>query len=1340
MKVIPKLSTFNNAQIAETGQMVYANNVRINKIGNICRDYPITKIASLEDIANSCLTNYKQSSASYKARFGSFDESTIKTIVTNLRGIQTIIPYNKELYIFYYGIMNCPLINYNPDKTTNKFKLLPVNIQHVSYNIKGLITLNNTGDRILTLCDNNLSHINLTKCTYSDHYSLYTQNPIIPIKNLLFMGKYANTIPNGVYEFFIRYEINKDRYTNWFPCSTRVYAGTKTIVDKSLVGSIRYVDINRDSGESFIFHVEHLYSPSDVDYKKFQLGFILNHDDDTIARAWKKFPINANEIYFSYEENDIEEVELEEMLSPIYNITNVGNITSFKNKLYISNYNETNFNPDLQSYADKVEIAIGTTNSSKTENSLLDNTNPVVVQSLNEDNNISTQASSETLKIGYYTDGVTNVVKTINGNTIPYYINAIFEKIKSGQWKLNTAVGATNYFYYPNSGITVSVEVIEDDYYYPELKETYQLYHENYTEKTYDSESFVSNLSQSKIFNCCYAKEGSWIYNYDESGADDGVTGYNGVPAADDVTPSAILFEYCVNAETTDGVTRYISQKIKITYGFTLKGKAVKPGSTDDSGGDTGGGDTGGGGNNPTIPDYTPDLIQTFTDLSTMIPNQYYKFYIHYISSTGEITNGYNIGKGKAYGISSSSSGVSDHCIIYPKFTNIQLPYNYVACFFSIQHYRNKCYEYFANKVDEANGENSGQCYGFDCIELDTRLLVVDNIKLTGDEIVKYHPSFDSSNLALYGMSGKLGAGKADESRHGFFTLPYSNNTENPDLIKCTPFITTDSYNNPNYLDLTGFICDVCKPDIKLTEFADGGELYTKIVSTGTLNVNTKSRTTNEAIKIFPLRSTKVFTIYSNYNLNYLALANGITIKQAIKTYKDNTSYLVRYLNSNELSDVYQLPSMYNNPLGKTYNVYNSTNNVYRFDNTIRSSKLIGDEERIYVYNFNATDYYNVPTNKGIITNLVAVGDSILVHTESSLFKFTGTNSLMSSGGEDVQTKESDVFDTGITEIFGSVNGFGGLQNNQYSCVTYNGYFWFDSDSKRIYAYGGNGQLAIISDQIDNIINKADAVLFADDFYNDRIFIATSNNSGTERYTISYNTRVKAFVSYHDFAFTNNYSTKNNCYFTNLSNIYTISDFPDYGVYKNELYVKLNSTAYETTNATNKNASVIDIICKEDYESIKELQSIDWTCHARSVTDKSLLDFYKNTIFNYFAYGGDKIKIYSNCTHTDTIDIPNLAQSSNNRNDITDRNYYQYPYCYKDKWCWNYFSSVKLNDDFKYANKLPSNTHVVADNRTTLYGNYFVVRFIFEPVSYLNDNTNLDFEFENINFYTNKVL
>ena len=39
-------------------------------------------------------------------------------------------------------------------------------------------------------------------------------------------------------------------------------------------------------------------------------------------------------------------------------------------------------------------------------------------------------------------------------------------------------------------------------------------------------------------------------------------------------------------------------------------------------------------------------------------------------------------------------------------------------------------------------------------------------------------------------------------------------------------------------------------------------------------------------------------------------------------------------------------------------------------------------------------DYYNVPTDKGTITNLVAIGDSIVVHTKDSMYRFVGSNNL----------------------------------------------------------------------------------------------------------------------------------------------------------------------------------------------------------------------------------------------------------------------------------------------------------------------------------------------------------
>ena len=127
------------------------------------------------------------------------------------------------------------------------------------------------------------------------------------------------------------------------------------------------------------------------------------------------------------------------------------------------------------------------------------------------------------------------------------------------------------------------------------------------------------------------------------------------------------------------------------------------------------------------------------------------------------------------------------------------------------------------------------------------------------------------------------------------------------------------------------------------------------------------------------------------------------------------------------MSDIYDLPSMYKSYVRKTYSTY-TQNEIIRFDNTVRSSILYGDENKINVLTFDANDYYNIPTNRGIIVNMVSIGDAILVHTKDSMFKFSGSNTIQSSDGE-IQTPESKPFDTGVSEIFGSDFGFAGLQH-----------------------------------------------------------------------------------------------------------------------------------------------------------------------------------------------------------------------------------------------------------------------------------------------------------------------
>lgn len=272
-------------------------------------------------------------------------------------------------------------------------------------NITGVCTINNTGEEILTICeyfDNNekqipIKHINTTTCSKDDDESIYTQAPSIPITNLTLVTTYTKTIPNGVYQFFVRYKIYKDFYTDWFPCSKECFAGSSNVTD-TVQGSVKYINIHKDSGSSFVFNVSHLFDGiHDVkDYTKnfeeFQLGFILSHDDSINARSWKSFKFDTTEIYFDYDQSSIEEINIDDLLRASYELFNVKNISYFKNKLYISNFIETDFNPNLEDYAKQINVELKQAELKRDDTTYIDG---YILEDPDEDNLYS--------KVGNYT-------------------------------------------------------------------------------------------------------------------------------------------------------------------------------------------------------------------------------------------------------------------------------------------------------------------------------------------------------------------------------------------------------------------------------------------------------------------------------------------------------------------------------------------------------------------------------------------------------------------------------------------------------------------------------------------------------------------------------------------------------------------------------------------------------------------------------------------------------------------------------------------------------------------------------------------------------------------------
>ena len=171
--------------------------------------------------------------------------------------------------------------------------------------IYSVISKGIVGEKILVIAeyDTNekvpLKCINLTKSKNTDDESVYTQSPVIPITNLNYNGPFNYVIPNGCYQFFVRYKIRDNFYTDWFPASKELFTGNNNTTVTNF-GTIKYVNTHTDSNESFILSVEHLITKNTQYYKSFQVGFICSHDDTVVARAWKHFDINTNIIHFDY--------------------------------------------------------------------------------------------------------------------------------------------------------------------------------------------------------------------------------------------------------------------------------------------------------------------------------------------------------------------------------------------------------------------------------------------------------------------------------------------------------------------------------------------------------------------------------------------------------------------------------------------------------------------------------------------------------------------------------------------------------------------------------------------------------------------------------------------------------------------------------------------------------------------------------------------------------------------------------------------------------------------------------------------------------------------------------
>ena len=1456
-QIVSKLNLNKTPSTVESNSLVFSKNIRLDIDGSIHRDYGVFPMSIHKGKKINSLVNYKTILNRIISDIANLTEAEnvenyILLSYTHLNWISGkeikdennnviaskgthkivgIIPNSNEFYIFINGTCSRGTDSNNKDiietynfiicydEKEDRFYPCNCNWNWSGGTITGCVINNLLGEKILNIGEKNsstlvpLKCINLNNSTIGDDERIYTQTANIPITNLNYIGSFSYVIPNGVYQFFVRYKIRENFYTDWFPASKELFAGNKNVTNTSF-GTVKFVNTHRDSDNSFKFSVEHLFIDQKYNYESFQIGFIISHDDAIMARAWKHFDFNVNTINFDYNARDAYEIEVVDLLKSAYQLYDVGNITSFKNKLYVANYKETDFNENYQDLANEIGIEITDQSSASGYGG-----NAIIERTVNGKKVIAG------LKVGeeeYLFSGDNGIIyKLLNLNT---YNNISIKDVIDDAIKLNErgyVSCVARQWDITISGDKESLEFAKDKFrnqfsgnYYSNFSYTNLIkkikVDGRYINIVQDKTELLNNIL-SVIYNKTrYLNENCVFIN--NSGVEDQQIDIEIIRSCSyDYTQwvSEGIEPDNLETENDSGINRpsnsiiggnnegyYKTTTIDSSYTQTISlrllGDRSKYKATDSA------------------------LLLGYT---TLIPYQKYKFYIHYVKQNGEITNGYYC-NGITGGIKTAPYKSAVDSIIFPKFTNIKLPKGYVACFFSIVHVENTVATVFNISINNYYGEascmdiNVGFMPGSDNMTIKqgyTEGNVEDSVNpdFPTDSIepqtdtetteiktntAKYYYSSDASNIRYFGADGVIRFDKDSDITHGkvaYLVNDYTiSDAEDIQLTKCTPFInpntlskvsdtsTENVYSSFDDMNLLGFICAISPlhRDRTIKYYTDGSSVYIKknvenadgtgdYFSLVELKNHLQDATTyEEQITALSITYTNIEYVYSNYNLNYLGL-NEDPI-ETYKTYYNNKSedttnttlsaesIVLRLFKSLMMSSTYMLPAMYKTYTKKTYSIY-KRNEITEFNNTIRASKLEGDESSINIYKFEPNDYYNVPTNRGLIVNLISVGDAILVHTEDSMFKFSGSNTIQSSDGE-IQPTETNVFDTGVSEVFGSDFGFAGLQYKNDHIVTENGYIFFDRDSRIVYMYSGQGQIVKLSDSIEKLFRHRpiENIRFANDYYNNRFFMSIlfyedyiTTEDGKEvikqRYypvTLSFNFTedVKSFVSLHDFYYDYAFNTKTKCYFlaSDRQDI-CIIDKEHKGCYtkleltNDKLYLQRkeittivladNDIVGTTTTTYNINLydSIVDIINNSNYEDVKTLNAINW-CGNKITSEFRNIDKSNDVTLNMVEEVNDivpckYIRIYSDTCMSDLL--PCIARS--NDKSISSTDYTKYPFYNQGTWSFNYFRNI--------LNAKNNRNPLSGDNNSLIEGKYFVVRFVFDTdfkleTLYLNIN------------------
>lgn len=1335
MEINKKLNLNKVPSTAENNSLVMAKNIRLSHDGRT-----ITNEEGIKTL---------------------FDTGDINDIIVG------VIACNTELVVFTYNLDTFDSNIYIYNESTGTKTLIPSNWKYSNGTITGTYTYNINNELIIAFgeydakdtngnpIDVPFKTINLNRSSNTDDDEMYSIAPTVPNCNMklnrLVVG---NQMKQGCYYFFIRYEITNEVYTKWFPIGIPLVAanfGTNTVIKyrypdtntevKGTEASSVYIDANKIGNCPYNFELN-LILNNVSNYINFEIGVVLQSGTTTNAYRWNKFEISEGTRRILFNGLGLKDYAIDNMLDNTFNIYNVKNITNYNNRLYIANYKESEVNDDLRTAASSAIVNYELFNVLNNDYTPLDSNfkttgtattvtrasiliyDPTINNTLYLDykysfldwyNNVYAVANGlspidGTRKIGYNISGHTYFVPIADCYVVIYKYS-----------RTNTGIA----FYVPGAGFVESVNIYTSA--------------EVLDRTANNINSYCYFISNNAVFTDIYDTKQTKrlhrktlipnnVYNFfiHYVKADGSYT--NGIPLTNNTDPWYI--------DIINGNQTYIDVRRQVGY----------------------------------LPSVIHNSANTYYD-TLIFENtiQDHKLY-HYLNTAKDNKFGYFANtKGDLFFKAPDVNAANEGDIgIGIKLTNVHIPAGYVGAFVSYEEVESVVrYTSLMTKPDSgAKGTCflnhselllSNRSYAGNFIKPEYCLAAINDdgryTTITDKYNYKVEPLSTMEVLPadspLYDNIGRETVVRCSNPNgyldsHNKLTLVNSTAYKGRDVVTVIA-INDHIYSNKNKklisLGYTVYksvninqeqVVDYSNTSLNAYLNYDGYIVYDQVLQYGAIEKTTSnnSRSSFEGQSVGILIGTDGTVTYSNGNR---VTGNSFAYALKYKKYSDifielrtfnvapETLYVV-YNTDKKAPNIIVQPSQSNSLYElkndfiftelKSYSQFDSDKpSINSYTKTIRRSNVIQTESVNNAWRSFPSDGYKVIyENKGKITNIVGIGYYLLVHCEHSLFMFNRDASLQTMD-KNVQLAIPDAFDTEYQEVFTSDKGYGGLQDCKATCISENGYLFYDNATKYLYIFD-NGKLDIISNDIINLFMAYEItnLKIGVDRINNRILVSCKANG--HYITLSYNTITKTWISLHDYKFDNIYSTKTVVYLL-LNESSKIYGFDKDNLCKFGDLINNDRTIFPFyTNESDSNIkySYVDILCNAAYDKIKVLESISYILNEELGYSEGGYN-QAEQIVNHL-YSGDFALIYSESCATNLLQI-NVDNSPNSFNS------YKYPYYDKGIWNFNYFRNN-------------ANGGKKSDNKSLIYGKYFVCRLVFA------NTTNKHIKLEDFSFHINK--